>query len=101
MPILHDLCFVFRLALNWNSRSTFAYSFVQFIVLILHLVPGLGKSGVAVIRVSGTQSSDVISYMTNSLTLPPPKQANLKTVYDPETKEPLDKGIILWFPGKR
>ncbi|XP_065209852.1 tRNA modification GTPase GTPBP3, mitochondrial isoform X2 [Planococcus citri] len=39
--------------------------------------------------------------MTKSAGVPAPKMAKLKTIYDPVTAEPLDKGIVLWFPGPR
>lgn len=28
-----------------------------------------------------------------------PRMALLKKIYDPETKEMLDRGLCLWFPG--
>lgn len=37
--------------------------------------------------------------MTNFKKLPEARKAYLKTILDYETKEPLDKGLLLWFPG--
>ncbi|KAK6631297.1 hypothetical protein RUM44_005823 [Polyplax serrata] len=59
-----------------------------------------GKCGVAVIRVSGPKARDAIFKMTNCKELPKPRTATLHHIRDPETTEDLDRGLILWFPGK-
>lgn len=61
---------------------------------------GLGKCGVAVIRVSGPRASDAIFNMTHLKCLPKPRKACLNKIIDPLTKEQLDNGLLLWFPGK-
>lgn len=67
---------------------------------IFQLLLGLGKCGVAVIRVSGPRASDAILNMTRLKNLPEPRTAYLKKIIDPTTKEQLDNGLLLWFPGK-
>jgi tRNA modification GTPase len=37
--------------------------------------------------------------MTRMNKLPSPRQAKLNKIYHPNSKELLDKGIVLWFPG--
>jgi len=65
---------------------------------IYALSSGPGISGVAVIRVSGPETTKVISKLTNGH-LPKPRIATLKKINKINTNEMLDEGIILWFPG--
>lgn len=37
--------------------------------------------------------------MTNLSKLPDGRQAVLTAIFDPTTREKLDKGLVLWFPG--
>ena len=60
---------------------------------------GRGKCGVAVIRVSGPQTKNIMTSMATLNVLPKPRHAILKTIIDPQNKESLDKGLLLWFPG--
>ncbi|KAF2071370.1 hypothetical protein CYY_007310 [Polysphondylium violaceum] len=64
---------------------------------IYSLSSGVGKSGVAVIRVSGPQSKNVLQSLINKEKEPKDRLATLGTFYHPTTKEPLDKGIYIWF----
>ncbi|KAK9297974.1 hypothetical protein QLX08_008500 [Tetragonisca angustula] len=65
---------------------------------IYALSSGYGKCGVAVIRVSGPKALVALQKMTKISSLKP-RIAFLRNIYDPETKEVLDKGLCLWFPG--
>jgi len=65
---------------------------------IFALSSGSGISGVAVIRVSGKNTSDVIKKLTGSK-LPPPRMATLKKFNKNGGKEMIDEGVIIWFPG--
>ena len=57
-----------------------------------------GKSGVAVIRVSGDNAIDVFKYMTNIETLYlKPRYAYFNDILDYKTKQVLDKALILYF----
>ena len=57
-----------------------------------------GKSGVAVIRVSGSNAADVFKYMTNVETLYlKSRYAYFKDILDSKTKQILDKALILYF----
>lgn len=69
--------------------------------MLFNLISGHGKSGVAVLRISGKKTNQVFQNMIRFQSTPKPRIAYLKTLYDPETGEPLDKGLILWFPGKK
>ncbi|XP_060871826.1 tRNA modification GTPase GTPBP3, mitochondrial isoform X1 [Metopolophium dirhodum] len=68
---------------------------------IYALSSGLGKCGVAVIRVSGPCTSKAILNMTHLKYLPKPRKACLHKIIDPTTKEQLDNGLLLWFPGPK
>ena len=65
---------------------------------IYALSSGPGLSGVAVIRISGPNTEKVLKNMTFS-PIPNPKVATLRKFKNPETKELIDEGILLWFPG--
>ena len=65
---------------------------------IYALSSGPGLSGIAVIRVSGSDTLKVLKNMTH-LPTPDPKVASLRKFINPETKETIDEGILLWFPG--
>ena len=65
---------------------------------IYALSSGPGLSGIAVIRVSGSDTLNVLKNMTY-LPIPDPKVASLRKFINPETKETIDEGILLWFPG--
>ena len=65
---------------------------------IYALSSGPGISGVAVVRVSGTDTSEVIKQITKE-DLPPPRVATLKKFNKIDTNELIDEGVIIWFPG--
>ncbi len=65
---------------------------------IYALSSGPGISGVAVIRVSGKNTAEVIKKLTSSK-LPVPRVATLKKFNKNGSKETIDEGVILWFPG--
>ena len=65
---------------------------------IYALSSGPGLSGVAVIRISGSETDEVILSLTKG-SLPAPRVATLSKFIDSKSKELIDEGIILWFPG--
>ena len=65
---------------------------------IYALSSGPGTSGIAVIRVSGKNTAEVIKKLTGSK-LPPPRVATLKKFNKNGGKELIDEGVIIWFPG--
>lgn len=59
-----------------------------------------GKSGVAVIRVSGSNAKDVIEKMTNIGTVYlKPRYAYFTDIKDVASRETLDKAVVLYFKG--
>jgi tRNA modification GTPase len=65
---------------------------------IYALSTGPGISGIAIIRISGEDTSKVIKSLTNSK-MPKPRVASLRKINKIHTSELIDEGIILWFPG--
>ena len=65
---------------------------------IFALSTGPGISGVAIIRISGAETKNIIKYLTNK-DVPPPRLATLRKINKINTSELIDEGIILWFPG--
>ncbi|XP_076750165.1 tRNA modification GTPase MnmE [Xylocopa sonorina] len=95
--------------LNPTSEGTRHTVFIPLISLQTHVVgrrsstiyalsSGYGKCGVAVIRISGPKAATALERMTKTSSLKP-RVALLRKIHDPETKEMLDKGLCLWFPG--
>ncbi len=65
---------------------------------IFALSTGPGTSGIAVIRISGEETSKIIKLLTRE-TIPKPRVATLRKINKINTSELIDVGLILWFPG--
>ena len=65
---------------------------------IYALSSGPGVAGVAIIRISGPEASEVVNRLTKG-GLPPPRLATLRKINNINTSELIDEGIIIWFPG--
>jgi tRNA modification GTPase len=65
---------------------------------IYALSSGPGVSGIAVIRISGPETSKAIELLTGK-PVPNPRIATLRKINKINTSELIDEGIILWFPG--
>ena len=65
---------------------------------IYSLSSGPGISGIAIIRVSGQETSKILELLTKK-NLPKPRVATLRKINKINTSELIDEGIILWFPG--
>ncbi len=65
---------------------------------IYALSSGPGIAGVAVIRVSGEDTSKVIKLITGK-DLPVPRVATLRKMNNINTNDLIDEGLIIWFPG--
>jgi len=65
---------------------------------IYALSTGPGVSGVAIVRISGPEASNVIESLT-SKEIPSPRTATLRKINYINTSELIDEGIIIWFPG--
>ena len=65
---------------------------------IYALSSGPGVSGVAIVRISGSESSEIIKSLTGK-EIPSPRVATLRKINNINTSELIDEGLILWFPG--
>jgi tRNA modification GTPase len=65
---------------------------------IYALSTGPGVSGIAVIRVSGIGTENIIKLLTGK-SLPEKRVATLRKFNKINTSELIDEGILLWFPG--
>jgi len=65
---------------------------------IYALSTGPGISGIAVIRVSGNRATEVIKRVTSDK-LPNQREATRRQFYYINTRELIDEGVLLWFPG--
>lgn len=65
---------------------------------IFALSSGLPPAAVAVIRLSGPEAGAALERMTQR-TVPPPRRAVSRRLYDPQSGEQLDEALILWLPG--
>lgn len=65
---------------------------------IFALSSGAGHAGIAVIRVSGPAAAEVARNLTDRPT-PPARVATRAKFADPASRDVLDDGLILWFPG--
>ena len=60
------------------------------------LSSGPGISGIAVIRVSGSKTEEIILSLTNG-SLPKTKEATLKKIINPKNGELIDEGLVIFF----
>jgi tRNA modification GTPase len=65
---------------------------------IYALSSGPGISGIAIIRISGPETTKAIELLTGK-NLPKPRVATLRKINKINSSELIDEGIILWFPG--
>ena len=65
---------------------------------IVALATPFGRSGVAIIRLSGNDSLPIVCQLTFDENFKPrPRHANLKKIFDPENKEVIDEAVITYF----
>lgn len=65
---------------------------------IFALSSGHGRSGVAVIRISGEKVANCLDILALGRKMTP-RVAELLTLYNPDSKEPIDRGLVLFFEG--
>lgn len=64
---------------------------------IFALSSGAPPAGIAVVRVSGPRARAALESLAQRV--PPPRQASLALLTDPQDGAPLDRALILWLPG--
>ena len=63
---------------------------------ICALSTGIGASGVAIIRISGPDTSYLIKALTNKA-MPKPREATLLELNNINNSKPIDQGIEIFF----
>jgi tRNA modification GTPase len=63
------------------------------------LSTGSLPSGVAVVRLSGEGAFAIAERLTGGAALPPPRTAMLRSIFEPEFRQLIDKALIVSFPG--
>ncbi len=64
---------------------------------IYALATAPGVAGIAIIRVSGPDAGKALEAMTGERVAP--RFAKRVKITNPKTSEPIDDGLVLWFPG--
>ncbi|MEG8220381.1 tRNA uridine-5-carboxymethylaminomethyl(34) synthesis GTPase MnmE [Sphingomonas sp. HH69] len=64
---------------------------------IFGLSSGAPPAGIGVVRVSGPSARAALESLAQRV--PPPRQASLALLTDPQDGAPLDRALILWLPG--
>jgi tRNA modification GTPase len=65
---------------------------------IFALSSGHGRSGVAIVRLSGPKVRECLRTLTPGKKIIP-RMAELLTLYNPDSKDPIDRGLVLFFEG--
>lgn len=65
---------------------------------IFALSSGHGRSGVAVVRISGNLTREILESFSGAGDVEP-RVAHLKSIRNPETGSLIDRGLLLFFPG--
>ena len=63
------------------------------------LSSGQGKCGVAVFRISGPTAREAMKLTTNIDGYHADRGFHYRKIYNPVTREHIDRGLVLWFPG--
>jgi tRNA modification GTPase len=64
---------------------------------IYALSSGLGRAGIAVIRVSGPKASETLVKLAGGLLIP--RLASLRRLVSNKDRSVIDEALVLWFPG--
>ena len=64
---------------------------------IFALASGAGRGAVAVLRISGPATGDILARLAGGM--PAPRRASLRRIRDPADGQTLDHALTLWFPG--
>ncbi len=67
------------------------------IVTIYALSSGLGRAGIAVVRVSGPKAPETLTRLAGPL--PSPRRAVLRRLVSFKDKSTIDRALVFWFPG--
>src|SRR5258708_13633893 len=63
---------------------------------IFALSSGRPPSAIAIVRVSGPEAATALTLLAGKI--PPPRMATRALLRD-DSQQPIDDGVVLWFPG--
>jgi tRNA modification GTPase len=66
---------------------------------IFALSSGRPPAAIGVVRISGPRAGEALRALTGRI--PEPRMATFARVCDPESREPIDEALALWFPAPR
>lgn len=66
---------------------------------IFALSSGMPPAAIGIVRISGPHAGPALQALAGRL--PPPRQAQVALLRDPADGAPLDRAVLLWFPGPR
>ena len=81
-----------------NCAAIEAAEKMRFDDTIFALASAPGKAAVAMVRLSGPAAGMALCRLTGG-DLPPPRQAMLCRLADPESGDEIDRVLVLWFPA--
>jgi tRNA modification GTPase len=64
---------------------------------IFALSSGRGPAAIAVVRISGARAGEALKALSGKI--PEPRKAAFARIRDPQSKEPIDEALALWFPA--
>ncbi|KAH3667535.1 hypothetical protein WICMUC_005322 [Wickerhamomyces mucosus] len=59
------------------------------------------RSAIGIVRISGKDSSYILSELTQNVNLPKARMANVRKLYEPNTENLLDESLVIYFPGPK
>lgn len=65
---------------------------------IFALASGAGQAAIAILRLSGPKTTEILSLMCRE-GVPSPRRASVRGLIDPADNELLDRALVLFFPG--
>lgn len=89
-------CFLSICALHARAMEAFGQSRPIY-ETIYAFATAPGKSGVAVLRISGSQSLAILQYLSPNTPAPAPRQAVLRQLFNPSAQEMIDQALCLYF----
>ena len=66
---------------------------------VFAVASGGGKAGISIVRITGPKTAGIVLSVTGSLPLP--RMASYRAIRHPASREILDQGLVIWFPGPK
>lgn len=83
-----------------GNQIIVTYRYSSFRPTIFALSTKLSRSAIGVVRVSGSQSSYILQALSKA-SIPAPRVASVRRLYDPRSKVLLDEALVLYFKSPK